>query len=162
MVKLTGSSTKHLVRPGTGRSDDGVEGDLRRRRTRARSVRWTRATRAHGARLARRRGGWRSSWTRQHGVGLTEGVATARGWRRWRRPWRGTRETGVGGEWRCPGGSRLDVEFIHPATRRGGEQVRGTHVVLAVEHLACLPGRQAAHWRGSGLGRQVGRVAGAR
>ena len=32
MVKLTGSSTKHLVRPGTGRSDDGVEGDLRRRR----------------------------------------------------------------------------------------------------------------------------------
>ena len=32
MVKLTGSSTKHLVRPGTGRSDDVVEGDLRRRR----------------------------------------------------------------------------------------------------------------------------------
>ena len=31
MAKLTGSSTKHLVRPGTGRSDVGVEGDLRRR-----------------------------------------------------------------------------------------------------------------------------------
>ena len=46
--------------------------------------------------------------------------------------------------------------------RRGGEQVRGTHAVLAVEHLACLPGRQAARWRGAGLGRQVGRVAGAR
>ena len=45
--------------------------------------------------------------------------------------------------------------------RRGGEQVRGTHAVLAVEHLACLPGRQAARWRGTGLGRQMGRVAGA-
>ena len=32
MAKLTGSSTKPLVRPGTDRSDDGVEGDLRRRR----------------------------------------------------------------------------------------------------------------------------------
>ena len=31
MAKLTGSSTKPLVRPGTDRSDDGVEGDLRRR-----------------------------------------------------------------------------------------------------------------------------------
>ena len=29
MAKLTGSSTKHLVRPGTDRSDDDVEGDLR-------------------------------------------------------------------------------------------------------------------------------------
>ena len=39
--------------------------------------------------------------------------------------WRGNaRERGVGGEWRCPGGSRLDVEFIHPATRRGGEAGR--------------------------------------
>ena len=46
--------------------------------------------------------------------------------------------------------------------RRGGEQVRGTHAVLAVEHLACLPGWQAARWRGAGLGRQVGRVTGAR
>ena len=27
---------------------------------------------------------------------------------------------------------------------------------------ACLPDRQAARWRGAGLGRQVGRVAGAR
>ena len=46
--------------------------------------------------------------------------------------------------------------------RRGGEQVRGTHAVLAVEHLpACLAG-QAARWRGAGLGRQVGRVGGAR
>ena len=32
MAKLTGSSTKHLVRPGTGRSDEGIEGDLQRRR----------------------------------------------------------------------------------------------------------------------------------
>ena len=30
MVKLTGNWTEHLVWPGTGRSDDGVEGDLRR------------------------------------------------------------------------------------------------------------------------------------
>ena len=29
MAKLTGSSTKPLVRPGTDRSDDGVEWDLR-------------------------------------------------------------------------------------------------------------------------------------
>ena len=32
MAKLTVSATKPLVRPGMDRSDDGVEGDLRRRR----------------------------------------------------------------------------------------------------------------------------------
>ena len=31
MAKLTGSATKPLVRPGMDRSNDGVEGDLRRR-----------------------------------------------------------------------------------------------------------------------------------
>ena len=46
--------------------------------------------------------------------------------------------------------------------RRGGEQVRGTHAVLAVEHLpACLAGKQLAGavlgWAGrwAGAGRQV-------
>ena len=46
--------------------------------------------------------------------------------------------------------------------RRGGEQVRGTHAVLAVEHLpACLAGKQLAGavlgWTGrwAGAGRQV-------
>ena len=61
MAKLTVSATKPLVRPGTDRSDDGVEGDLRRRRIRASSVWWTRALRALGARLARWRGQRRSS-----------------------------------------------------------------------------------------------------
>ena len=53
MAKLTVSATKPLLWPGMDRSDDGVEGDLRRRRTQARSMRWTRALRALGARLAR-------------------------------------------------------------------------------------------------------------
>ena len=53
MAKLTVSATKPLVWPEIDRSDDGVEGDLRRRRTRARSVRWTRALRALGAQLSR-------------------------------------------------------------------------------------------------------------
>ena len=53
MAKITVSATKPLVWPEMDRSDDGVEGDLRRRRARARSVRWSRAARAHGARLAR-------------------------------------------------------------------------------------------------------------
>ena len=53
MAKLTVSATKPLVWPEMNRSDDGIEGDLRRRRTRVRSVRWTRALRALGARLAR-------------------------------------------------------------------------------------------------------------
>ena len=46
--------------------------------------------------------------------------------------------------------------------RRGGEQGRGTHAVLAVEHLPAWLAGQAARWRGAGLGRQVGRVLGAR
>ena len=53
MAKLTVSATKPLVWPEMDRSDDGVEGDLRRRRARVRSVRWSQAARAHGARLAR-------------------------------------------------------------------------------------------------------------
>ena len=42
----------------------------------------------------------------------------------------GARERGVGGEWRCPGGSRRGVELIHPAPRQGGGA-----------------GRQPAAWR---------------
>ena len=68
-----------------------------------------------------------------------------------------------GGVWEVRGreGGRFTA-LAGRGRRRGGEQVRGTHAVLAVEHLACLPGRQAARWRGAGLGRQVGRVLGAR
>ena len=51
MAKLTVSATKPLVRPEMDRSDDGVEGDLRRRRSRARSVQRLRGKRALGARL---------------------------------------------------------------------------------------------------------------
>ena len=90
-------------------------------------MRWTRALRALGARLARRRGGWRSSWTRWRGVGLTEGVATARGWRRWRRPWLGRargrswRGEGVSGRFR---GERETDPWRHlargAARRRAG------------------------------------------
>ena len=68
-----------------------------------------------------------------------------------------------GGVWGVRGRERgRSTALAGRVERRGGEQVRGTHAVLAVEHLACLPGRQAARWRGAGLGRQVGRVAGAR
>ncbi len=134
---------------------------------RARSVQRPRGKRALGARLARWRGGRRSSWTRRHGVGLTEGVATARGWRRWRRPWRGSaRERGVGGEWRCPGGSRRGMEFIHPATRRGGEAGRRPAAwrTLRSPSGTCLPAWPASsslerRWAGPaggpGAGRQV-------
>ena len=68
-----------------------------------------------------------------------------------------------GGVWEVQGreGGRFTA-LAGRGRRRGSEQVRGTHAVLAVEHLpACLAG-QAARWRGAGLGRQVGRVAGAR
>ena len=68
-----------------------------------------------------------------------------------------------GGVWGVRGRERdRSTALAGRVERRGGEQVRGTHAVLAVEHLACLPGRQAARWRGAGLGRQVGRVLGAR
>ena len=54
---------------------------------------------------------------------------------------------------------------IHDVTwrgeRRGGEQVRGARRGRR-RAPACLPGRQAARWSGAGLGRQVGRVLGAR
>ena len=54
---------------------------------------------------------------------------------------------------------------IHDVTgrgeRRGGEQVRGARCGRR-RAPACLPGRQAARWSGAGLGRQVGRVLGAR
>ena len=44
--------------------------------------------------------------------------------------------------------------------QRGGEQVRGTHAVLAVEHLACLPGRASSSlarcWAGPAGGPVLG------
>ena len=44
---------------------------------------------------------------------------------------------------------------------QGGSQLRGARCGRR-RAPACLPGRQAARWRGAGLGRQVGRVLGAR
>ena len=51
-----------------------------------------------------------------------------------------------GGVWEVRGreGSRFTA-LAGRGRRRGGEQVRGTHAVLAVEHLpACLAGKQLA------------------
>ena len=45
--------------------------------------------------------------------------------------------------------------------KQGDGQLRGARCGRR-RAPACLPGRQAARWRGAGLGRQVGRVAGAR
>ena len=68
-----------------------------------------------------------------------------------------------GGVWEVRGreGSRFTA-LAGRGRRRGGEQVRGTHAVLAVEHLpACLAGKQLAGavlgWAGrwAGAGRQV-------
>ena len=68
-----------------------------------------------------------------------------------------------GGVWEVRGreGSRFTA-LAERGRRRGGEQVRGTHAVLAVEHLpACLAGSSslARCWAGPaggpGAGRQV-------
>ena len=68
-----------------------------------------------------------------------------------------------GGVWEVRGreGGRFTA-LAGRGRRRGGEQVRGTHAVLAVEHLpACLAGKQLAGavlgWAGrwAGAGRQV-------
>ena len=45
--------------------------------------------------------------------------------------------------------------------KQGDGQLRGARCGRR-RAPACLPGRQAARWRGAGLGRQVGRVLGAR
>ena len=45
--------------------------------------------------------------------------------------------------------------------KQGDGQLRGARYGRR-RAPACLPGRQAARWRGAGLGRQVGRVLGAR
>ena len=45
--------------------------------------------------------------------------------------------------------------------KQGDGQLRGARYGRR-QAPACLPGRQAARWRGAGLGRQVGRVLGAR
>ena len=166
MAKLTVSATKPLVRPGMGQSDDGVEGDLRRRRFgRGRRGGLGRCERSglglldgvdsggapgHDERTHGRRG---ARLRHRHGSGGVGHGGGARG-------------GGAGEERGGLGGSGERGRPIHDVTgrgeRRGGEQVRGTHAVLAVEHLpACLAG-QAARWRGAGLGRQVVRVAGAR
>ena len=94
---------------------------------------------------------------RVYGVG-TAAVASATAWES-----EGEELERRGGVWGVrESKGDLSTSLAGRVERRGGEQVRGTHAVLAVEHLpACLAG-QAARWRGAGLGRQVGRVAGAR
>ena len=166
MAKLTVSATKPLVRPEMDRSDDGVEGDLRRRLFgRGRCGGLGRCERSglglldgvdsggapgHGETAWRRRGARLRRWCGDGGVG--------HGW--------GVRGGGAGEERGCLGGSGERGRPIHDVTgrgeRRGGEQVRGTHAVLAVEHLpACLAGKQLAGavlgWAGrwAGAGRQV-------
>ena len=165
MAKLTVSATKPLVWPEMDRSDDGVEGDLRRRR------------------FGRGRCGGLGRCERS-GLGLLDGVDSGgapghderthgrRGARLRRRHDGGG--VGHGGEARgggagerrgCLGGSgergRLIHDVIGRGERRGGEQVRGARCGRR-RAPACLPGRQAARWSGAGLGRQVGRVLGAR
>src|SRR4051812_45151232 len=97
---------------GTSWCGDGIEVDLRRRWTRARSVRWLRGTRALGARLVRRSRRRRSDLTRSEGAGMTVATATTAERRRWRRPWRrGAREARQR-RTACPGARGDDVELI--------------------------------------------------
>ena len=70
-------------------------------------------------------------------------------------------------------GENGGVLEVHGSTWSSSIQQRGEEVKQGNGQLrgarcgrrrapACLPGRQAARWRGAGLGRQVGRVLGAR
>ena len=94
------------------------------------------------------------------GRGYGEGVAAMA------RPWRGSaRERSWG---------RMEVSWgftarhgVHPSQQRGEEVKQGDGQLCGARYgrrraPACLPGRQAARWSGAGLGRQVGRVLGAR
>ena len=160
MAKLTGSATESLVRPEMDWSDDGVEGDLRRRR--------------FGRGRCRGLGRCERS-----GLGLLDGVDSGgapghdertHGWQGARLRRRhddggvghggGARGGGAGEERGCLGGSGERGRPVHDDTergeRRGGEQVRGTRYGRR-RAPACLPARQAARWSGAGLGRQVGR-----
>ena len=161
MAKLTVSATKPLGWPEMDRSDDGVEGDLRRRRFgRGRCGGLGRCERSglglldevdsggapgHDERTHGRRG---ARLRRRHGGG-----SVGHGW--------GARGGGAGEESGCLGGSGKRGGAIHDVTgrgeRRGGEQVRGARRGRR-RAPACLPGRQAARWSSAGLGRQVGRV----
>ena len=162
MAKLTVSATEPLVRLGMDRSDDGVEGDLRRRRFgrgRCGLRRCERSglglldgvdsggasghdERTHGRRGARLR-------RRHDDGGVGHGGGSARG-----RSWRGE---GVFGGFR---GEREADPRRHRA--RGAARRRaGAWRALWSPSGTCLPGRQAARWSGAGLGRQVGRVLGA-
>ena len=149
MAKLTGSSTKHLVRPGTGRSDDGVEGDLRRRQ------------------FGQGRCGGLGPCERS-GLGLLEGVGDggavghggmARG-RRWARllRWSGCGGVGHGGEkarerrWGRMTVSRGSgrVEGGRPGHPRRGRQAAGAVASSRspASPLCLLWREEAADWRG--------------
>ena len=166
MAKLTVSATKPLVWPEMDRSDDVVEGDLRRRR------------------FGRGRCGGLGRCERS-GLGLLDGVDSGgapghdertHGWRGARLRRRhgdggvghggGARGGGAGEERGCLGGSGERVRPIHGVSRAreaARRRAGAWHPCGARRRApACLPGRQAARWRGAGLGRQVGRVLGDR
>ena len=137
---------------------------LRRRRrrgspamaVRARLVRRLRGTRALGARLARRRGGRRSSWTRRHGARTMESATTATVRLRWRRPWCGRARERGRGRVRCPRGRGSDVELVQASRRREEEAGRRAAAwrALVPPSSTCLPAwrRQAARWSGCWAG----------
>ena len=156
MAKLTVSATKPLVWPEMDRSDDGVEGDLRRRRARARSLRWSRALRALGARLldevdsggapghGETAWGGRRAWLRRGGGG--DGVG--HGW--------GVRGGGAGEERGCLGGSGERGRPVHGVSRaREAARRRAAAWRAAVpppSTLAACLASQAARWSGGRAG----------
>ena len=165
MAKLTVSARKPLVWPEMDRSDDGLQGDLRRRRF----------GRGRCGGLGRCEGSGLSlldEWTAAElldtaarrgvdgGRGYGEGVAAM--------------ASAMAGEREREGlGENGGVLEVHGAAWSSSIQPRGEEVKQGDGQLrgarcgrrrapACLPGRQAARWSGAGLGRQVGRVLGAR
>ena len=163
MAKLTGSLTRPLVRPGTDRSDDGVEGDLRRRRFGRGRCSGLGPCERSACSKERRVAELLDTAARRGvdgGRGYGEGVAAM--------------ASAMAGEREREGlGENGDVLRVHSAAWSSSIQPRGEEVKQGDGQLrgtrcgrrrapACLPGRQAARWRGAGLGRQVGRVLGAR
>ena len=78
----------------------------------------------------------------------------------------GERGRGAGEERGCLGGSgerEMPIHDVSRAREAARQRAGAWHPCGARRRApACLPGRQAARWRGAGLGRQVGRVLGDR
>ena len=165
MAKLTVSATKPLVRPGMDRSDDGVEGDLRRRRFGEVVAVDSGVPSARGSACS-------MEWTaaelldtmRGRTGGGEHGYDKARRW--WRRSWQGSAR---GRSWRGEGvsrgfgGERGSDPRRHRA--RGAARWRaGAWRALRSPSGTCLPAWPASsslerHWAGPaggpGAGRQV-------